>query len=482
MNKSMNNRIDHDLLSVQEARILAENAKSAQKAMSNLSQEKLDTIVMHIAKSMERHVKDLANLSCNETEYGNAEDKARKNQFVCRFLAESLRKMPCVGIIAEDAAAKTKDIGVPIGVIAALPPATSPVSTTIYKALIAIKSGNAIVFSPHPRAKNAICKTVKLIIDAGVEAGLPPGAVSCLSYLSKNGTEQLMCHPLVDAILITGVPKMLEKAQSTGKLVIYGGTGGGPVFVERTANIAKAAKDIISSRTFDYGIVSAAEQAIVADAPIAEALRQELKKCGAYFMTDEESKLLIKLFRPEICSETVGKSAEHLAKRAGFTVPPGTTTLISEQKYATPDNPYAREKLCPVLAFYVEDNWQSACEKCIELLISEGRSHTLSLHSADESIIREFALQKPVSRILVNTPATFGGMGATTNLFPAMTLGSGLRTDNISPMNLIRIRKVGYGVRELDERGLASERAGPDIAAIRQELLAELAEQDKNRR
>lgn len=441
--------IDHDLLSVQEARIFAENAKSAQKVMQSFTQEQLDTIVMHIAKFMDSRLPELASLSCSETEYGCVEDKLKKNQFVCRILADNLHKMRCVGIINENQSLKTKDVGVPVGVIAALPPATSPVSTTIYKVLISIKSGNAIVFSPHPRAKDVILKTVQLIIEAGAKAGLPDGAVSCLSYLSKDGTKHLMGHPNVDMILITGVPGMLPAAQSCGKPVIYGGTGGGPVFVERTADIAKAAKDIIKSRTFDYGIVSAAEQAIVADAPIADALRAKLKEHGAYFMTEEESNRLVKLF--ESC-KFVGKSAAYIANRAGFVnVPKNVQVLVSEQKYATPDNPYAKEKLCPILAFYVEDDWMDACEKCIELLISEGRLHTLTIHSTDEAIIQEFALKKPVSRVLVNTPATFGGMGITTNLSPAMTLGSGVMSDNITPFNLINIRKVGYGVRTEDE-------------------------------
>lgn len=257
---------------------------------------------------------------------------------------------------------------------------------------------------------------------------------------------------------------MLDAAYQSGKPVIYGGTGNGPAFIERTADIRRAVSDIIASKTFDNGVVSAAEQSIVVDSCIAGEVRQELIANGAYFMSEEEADRLGAMFYyPDGSSnsELVGKSAGELAKRAGFAVPKGTRVLISQQKYVSENNPYSREKLCPVLAYYIEDDWMHACEKCIELLLSERHGHTLVIHSKDPEVIRQFALKKPVGRMLVNTPATFGSMGATTNLFPAMTLGSGsagkgITSDNVSPMNLIYIRKVGYGVRQIEEIGLGS--------------------------
>ncbi|TGE39476.1 acetaldehyde dehydrogenase (acetylating) [Desulfosporosinus fructosivorans] len=453
------NRIDNDLLSVQEARILVENAREAQKILASFPQEKLDKIVGRMAEAVHKYAKELAIMSQEETGFGKWQDKFVKNVFASEFLYKKIRDMKVVGIIREDKENKTMDIGVPVGVIAALPPSTNPASTTIYKALIAIKSGNAIVFSPHPKAKKTIAKVLDILIRAAEESGLPNGAIGYLRTLAVDGTVALMNHKDTSLILITGVPKMVRAAYTSGKPTIYGGPGNGPAFIERSADIKKAVADIILSRTFDNGIVSASEQSIVAEDCIADEVRQELRKNGAYFMSGQESVQLSKFFsRPDdsLNPGIVGKSALELARLSGLCVPEDTLVLISEQKYVSSTNPYSREKLCPVLAFYVEKDWMNACEKCIELLINEGKGHTLVIHSKNESVIREFALKKPVSRVLVNTPASLGGIGATTNLFPALTLGSGaagggFTSDNVTPMNLINIRKVGYSVRKLED-------------------------------
>ena len=455
----MNTIIDKDLLSIQEARILAENAKAAQKILATYTQEQLDAIVDRMAEEINKYAKELAKMSAEETDYGVWQDKYIKNRFVCEYLRGKLKGLRCVGIIHRDEASKTMDVGVPIGVIASLCPATSPVSTTIYKVLIAVKAGDAIVVSPHPRAQKTIGRVLDIMIEAGEKCGLPTGAVSYLHAVAKAGTVELMNHKAVDLILIAGVPSMLEAASKAGKPVIYGGTGNGPVFVERTADIPQAVHDIVISKTFDNGVVTGGEQSVVVDGVIADAVKRELQKAGAYFMTEEEAGRLGKVLFPEGSKtdpEMAGKSAKYLARRARIQVPDNTVLLISEQKYVSETNPYSREKLCPVLAYYVEDDWMHACEKCIELLLSERRGHTLTIHSRDEAVIEQFALKKPVARVLVNTPATFGALGITTNLFPAMTLGSGSAgrgstSDNVSPMNLIYIRKVGYGVRKVED-------------------------------
>ena len=462
------NIIDNDLLSIQESRILAENAREAQKKLATFPQEKLDMIVECMVQEISKHACELAKQSSEETDYGIWQDKYIKNRFVCEYLQDGLRGMRCVGIIREDQINKTMDVGVPVGVIAALCPATSPVSTTIYKALIAVKSGNAIIFSPHPRAKNVMSKTLDILIGIAQENGLPEGALAYLSTVTQGGTAELMNHPATSLIMNTGVPGMLKAAYQSGKPVIYGGAGNGPAFIERTADIRQAVKDIILSKTFDNGIVSAAEQSIVVDSCIDAEVKRELKSNGGYFMTEDESqKIGALLFQADgtLDSEMVGKSARELAKKAGFYVSDNIVLLLSEQKYVFDKNPYSKEKLCPVLAYYIEDDWMHACEKCIELLLSERNGHTLVIHSKDEEVIRQFALKKPVGRVLVNTPATFGSMGATTNLFPAMTLGSGsagegITSDNVSPMNLIYVRKVGYGVRSPEKiRMLDAERS-----------------------
>lgn len=456
----MMDMIDHDLLSIQEARILAENAAAAQKQMAAFSQEALDRAQKHIAEEVGKHIRELAVLSAEETGCGNWEDKLLKNRFASEAVSDAIIGMKCVGIISRDEQAQTMDVGVPRGTIAALCPVTSPVSTTIYKTLIAVKSGNSIVFAPHPKARNAMSRVLDIMIRAAEEGGLPRNSIAYLHTLSAAGVQELMRHQAVALILMTGVLSMLPLAKKTGKPVLYGGEGSGPAFIERTADLEQAVRDIVRSKTFDFGAAAAAEQSVVVDSPVSKQVKQIFQKLGAYFMTESEAERVGKLIFHDnrtINGEFVGKSAAYLAGAAGFSVPEGTVLLISEQKYVSEKNPYAKGMRCPVLAYYVESDWRDACEKCIELLLSERHGHTLVIHSRDQAVIEQFALKKPVARMLVNTPAVFGGMGMTTNLFPAMTLGSGAvglgtTTDNVSPMNLIYIRKVGWGVRTAEER------------------------------
>ncbi len=450
--------VDNDLLSIQQARILAENAFEAQKKLATFSQEKLDEIVEHLAQAVEEHAQELALLSHEETDCGRWQDKLVKNQFVCSKVRESLREMRCVGIINEDQQMQVTDIGVPIGVVIALCPRTSPVSTTVYNTLIAIKSGNAIVFSPNPDAVKCTGRVLDIMIDAAEKFGLPEGCLSYLDTVTDKGTLELMNHKSASLIMVTGVSAMLDAAHKAGKPLIYGGTGNGPAFIERSADIVQAAKDIIASKTFDNGIAPSAEQSIVADSCIVQEVRSALQSHGGYFMSESEAQKLAELFFSpdgQRRKGMPGQSAAVLARRAGFSIPENTTVLIAERKYVCEADPYYKEFLAPVLALYVEDDWMHACEKCIELLLHEKNAHSLVIHSRDAEVIRQFALKKPVGRLLVNTPATFGGMGVTTNLFPAMTLGSasagrGITSDNVSPMNLIYIRRVGYGVRQMD--------------------------------
>ncbi len=454
--------IDNDLLSVQEARILAENARGAQKRLQTFSQSRLDVIVEHMAQEAAKYTKELAMMSADETDYGNWQDKLLKNRFVTEYLPRHLREMKCVGIIHRDEERQLLDIGVPLGVIVSLCPATTPVSTTIYNALIAIKSGNAVVFSPHPRAERTSARVLDILIEAAAEVGLPEGALSYLHTVTKAGTRELMQHEATSLIMVTGVPGMFDEAKHSGKPVIYGGAGNGPAFIEKTADLEQAVCDIIASKTFDNGVVSAAEQSVVVDGCVEPEVRALFEKHGAYFMNDDEAIRLGELFffkdgTPN--PEPIGKTALELARWAKIEVPLDTTVLIAKQRYVSMSNPYSREKLCPVLSYYIEDDWMNACEKCIELLLTERKGHTLVIHSKDPMVIEQFALKKPVARILVNTPAVYGSMGMTTNLFPAMTLGSGtvglgITSDNVSPLNLIYVRRVGIGVRNIEDLDL----------------------------
>lgn len=447
---------DKDLISIQQARILAENANEAKKKLAQLTQDELDKIIQAVITDLLPHLDYLATLSYEETDFGTANDKKIKNRFVCEEFYHAIRPLRCVGIIEEDKAQGIVKIGVPMGIIAAFCPVTSPVSTTIYKALLAIKSGNAIIFSPHPRATKSIITALDIVIKAAEQAGLPIGTISYLKTIDKRGSIELMNHPAISLIMMTGVPNLLPYAKEGGKPLIYGGAGNSPTFIERTADINQAVIDIIQSKSFDHGIMASAEQSIVVDACIEKAVEDAFKQHGAYFMSADECDQLAKIFfhmdgRPK--KDAVGKSAQNLAQRAGFSIPTNTKVLIAKRTHVSNLDLFSKELLAPALAFYVEDDWQHACEKCIELLITERNAHTLVIHSKDESVIQQFAIKKPVGRLLVNTPATFGGMGLTTHLFPAMTLGSvttgsGITADNVSPMNLVYTRTVGYGTRK----------------------------------
>lgn len=451
-------RIDKDLMSTQEARILIENAREGQKLLRTYTQERIDRIVTAMAEAVSPHAMELAKLACEETGYGVVADKALKNRFASEFLFDYIKDMKTVGIINEDKEHKTMDIAVPAGVIVALLPSTNPTSTAIYTTLIAIKAGNAVVFSPHPKASKCATRALEILIEAAKGAGAPEDIISYLHTLSPEGTKTLMKHPDTNLILSNTVDHMNQQSHYAGKPVINGGPSNGPAFIERTADVKAAVYDIVRSKTFDNGLLCSSEQSIVAEECIADEVKEELRKNKAYFMSHDESERLASIFnnfqgRPN--TEIVGRTAVQIANMAGFEVPQDTTVLISEQQYVSPSNPYCKEKLCPVLAFFVEKNWMFACEKCIELLLTEGKGHTLIIHSNDEEVIKEFALKKPVSRMLVNTTGAFGGIGLTTYLPPALilstgTVGGGFTSDNIAPQNLMTIRKVGYGVRNVD--------------------------------
>lgn len=459
-------QIDGDLYSVQEARILVENAREAQRTMAAFPQSKLDKIVECMAQALCQQAQTLARLSAEETGHGVPQNKTAKNLFVGRTLAQRLRGLACVGVIKEDETQKTWDVGVPMGVVAVLTPSVNPVSTTAYNALVAVKSGNAAVFSPHPLAQGVTAQTLDLLISAAESCGLPPGALGYLKNLTQRGSNELMSHRDTALILVTGDPVRFKLAKPIGKPVICGSSGNGPVFIERTADVAQAVEHIVNSKTFDNGVLPATELAVVVDQCVAEEARRAFARAGAHFLSSKETaQLEAVLFLPggKPNAACTGKDAVGLARMANIRVPAGTKLLLSEQQDVSGQNPFTQELLCPVMPFYVEDGWIHACEKCIELLVSEGRGHTLTIHSKDTGVIREFALKKPVSRILVNTPAAFGAIGATTNLFPALTLGSGahgegITPDNVSPRNLIHIRKVAYGVREFSQSGGGGER------------------------
>ena len=464
---------DKDLAARQEARLLCRQAEAAQKQLAQLDQRQLDVFVEAMAAEFSAAAAELAELAVEETGFGNKEDKITKNRFASERVAAAIRGMKTVGVLKESKEEKLWQIGVPVGVIAAIVPSTNPTSTICYKALIAIKSGNAVVFSPHPKALQCSLKAARLLAAAAQKAGAPAGCISCLSMASMAGCQELMAAPEVRLILATGGPAMVKAAYSSGKPAIGVGAGNGPAYIHHSADLGQALDRILRSKTFDNGTVCASEQSIIVEKTMEQAVQLAASQRGYYFMNTHEAGLLAKLlFRPSgaLNPQIVGKSAGYLAQLAGFPVPAGTKILVAREQEAGPTRPYSMEKLCPVLAFFVMENEDAVLEKCIEVLTHEGSGHTFSIHAQDEAVVRRFAAKIPVSRFLVNTPAALGGIGATTNLFPALTLGCGAvggssSSNNIGPMDLINIRRVAW-----DTENTVS---APSVDSDLVELLAE---------
>ena len=444
---------DKDLSARQEARLLARQAEVAQEVLGKMTQAQLDAIVRAVAEAFEAQAEPLAEQAVRETGFGNVGDKTVKNRFASRHVFEAIRDMKTVGVLNENPAEKLWEVGVPVGVIAAIVPSTNPTSTVCYKAMIALKAGNAIVFSPHPKALKCTLAAARIVAEAAERAGAPRGSVGCLTIPSLDGCRELMAAEQVRLVLATGGPAMVKSAYSSGKPAIGVGAGNGPAYIHRSADVERAVSCILRSKDFDHGTVCASEQSIIVEKSMEQAVRQEATKQGFYFMsTDEAGRLARLLFRPTgaLNPEIVGKPAVKLAEMAGFPVPAGTRILVAREQEAGPTRPYSMEKLCPVLAFFVMDSEDAVLEKVVEVLTHEGSGHTFAIHAEDEAVIRKFALRVPVSRFLVNTPAALGGIGATTGLFPALTLGCGAvggssSSNNISPLDLINIRRVAWG-------------------------------------
>ena len=444
--------LDKDLRARQEARELVAKAAQAQALLEDFSQEQLDKIVNAIAADFGREAASLAKLAVEETGFGNVEDKTVKNQFASQTLSDALRGMKTVGVLRELPEKKLWEIGVPVGVIAAIVPSTNPTSTICYKAMIALKAGCTIVFSPHPKAIRCSLRAAQIVTEAARRAGAPNGCVGCLTLGAMAGCQELMAAPGVRLILATGGPAMVRAAYSSGKPAIGVGAGNGPAYIHRSADVANAISCIARSKSFDNGTVCASEQSIIVEKAMEEAVRREAEHQGFYFLDKEQAGALAKLlFQPSgaLNPAIVGRAAPELAKLAGFSVPAGTKILVAREQEAGPTRPYSMEKLCPVLAFFVMESTEAVLEKAIEVLRHEGSGHTFVIHAQDEAVIRKFALKIPVSRFLVNTPAALGGIGATTGLFPALTLGCGAvggssSSNNISPLDLINIRRVAW--------------------------------------
>ena len=444
--------LDKDLKARQEARDLAKASEIAQKQLATFSQQQLDAITKAVAEAFHEKALELAEMAVRETGFGNVEDKIVKNQFASHRVYTAIKDMKTVGVLSAPQGGKLWEIGVPVGVIAAIVPSTNPTSTVCYKTLIALKAGCSIVFSPHPKALSCTMRAVQIVAQAAEKAGAPKGSVACLTIPSLEGCKELMTAAPTRLILATGGPAMVRSAYSSGKPAIGVGAGNGPSYIHHSADIDHALSCIARSKSFDYGTVCASEQSIIVEKDMEQGVLSRLKPHGFYLMNKEEAGSLAKLlFKPNgtLNPDIVGKPATQLAQMAGFSVPQDTRVLMAREQEAGPTRPYSMEKLCPVLAFFVMDSEDAVLQKAIEVLTHEGSGHTFGIHAEDEAVIKKFSLQIPVSRFLVNTPAALGGIGATTKLFPALTLGCGAvggssTSNNISPLDLINIRRVAW--------------------------------------
>ena len=465
-----------DLESIAQARALAVAARQAQSLLAELSQEQIDAIVTAMADAVTPQAEALARLAVEETSYGVVADKVQKNLFSSRQVYEFIKPMQTVGVINRIEDRKIVEIGEPFGVVAAIVPSTNPTSTAIYKVLIAMKARCAIVVSPHPAAVRCITRAVDVMANAAYRAGAPPGAIGWMDAVTLEGTQELMRHRDVAVILATGGMGLVRAAYSSGKPAYGVGPGNAPCYVERSADLKKAASDIMIGKTFDNGVLCSSPNSVVVDETIAEELRREFQSLGAYFLKQAEMDALGKgLVTPQRLPNPalVGKPAAYIAKQVGITIPEGTRALIAPLGGVGRDYPLSIEKLCPVLSFYVVKDWREGCERCIQILRYGGMGHTMSIHSKNEDVILQFGLKKPAFRICVNTPTTHGSIGLTTGLDPAMTLGCGgwggnITSDNISPRHLLNVKRLAYELRpavpSATMRAVASSPSGGSLA------------------
>ena len=448
--------MDKDLQSIQESRRLVDAAYAAWKSFESFNEEQVERILRAVSEAGVANAARLAEIAVEETGFGNVADKTAKNLFGARDVYEAMRPLRTIGIVREDLENRILEVACPVGVIAGIVPSTNPTSTAIYKALIALKGRNAIVFSPHPAAVRCIGETVRVMSQAAEAAGAPSGILSALSMPTMKATDELMRHSRTALILATGGPGLVRAAYSAGKPAFGVGPGNAPAYIERSADVKKAVADILTGKCFDNGTLCSSEQAVIADDAIRDTVLAEMQSAGAFLCRGEDKTRLERIIqnaRGTLNTNIVGKSAIRIAEMAGIDVPSGTRALIAEAEGVGREHPLSMEKLSPVLAFYSVRDWREGCRMCIDILTFGGLGHTLGLHCNDDEVIREFALQKPASRICVNTPAALGAVGYTTNLFPAMTLGCGafggnITSDNISPLHLINLKRLAYGVRD----------------------------------
>lgn len=451
--------LDPDLRALQEVRDHSERAWRACEAVHGYSQEQIDRVCAAMAAAGARAAHDLARLAVEETGIGRVHYKVLKNLFGSEGTWDSIKDEKTVGIVARDERRGITEVATPVGVVAGIIPTTNPTSTALFKSLISVKGKNAIVISPHPRARRCIGETVEVLRRAIERAGGPPDLVLSLSNPTIESTGALMKHPRVSVILATGGSGLVHAAYSSGKPAYGVGPGNVPCYVDRSADPRAAAEGIVQSQSFDNGTFCCSEQALVLDRPIADQVLMHMRALGAHLCNDEETAKLARLcnVRGHMNADVVGKDPWWVAEQAGFSVPRSTTVLLAHQGGVGPEWPLSIEILCPVLSVHLVDGWRDGCDVSMQTLRSDGLGHTCSLWARDEQVVEAWSLEKPANRILVNAPSSEGAVGYATHLVPSVSLGCGpqagnITSDNISARHLINVKRVARVTADWQER------------------------------
>ncbi|EMN7730007.1 bifunctional acetaldehyde-CoA/alcohol dehydrogenase [Bacillus thuringiensis] len=431
---------------------LVENGKEALKAMESYTQEQVDHIVHEMALSgLDQHM-PLAKMAVEETGRGVYEDKCTKNIFATEYIWHSIKKDKTVGIIHEDPHEEVIEIAEPVGVVAGVTPVTNPTSTTMFKAIIAMKTRNPIIFAFHPSAQRCSVAAAKILRDAAIKAGAPKNCIQWIEKPSVEATKRLMNHEGVALVLATGGAGMVKSAYSTGKPALGVGPGNVPCYLEKSAHVKRAVNDLILSKTFDNGMICASEQAIIVDKEIYNSVKTEMQDNNCYFVTEEERIKLEKLVINEntcaVNSDIVGKSAHYIASLVGIKVPEDTKILVAEIKGVGAEYPLSREKLSPVLACIKANSREEGFKYCEEMLNLGGLGHSAVIHSTNKEVQKQFGLRMKACRLIVNSPSAQGGIGDIYNAFiPSLTLGCGSYgknsvSQNVTATHLINVKRL----------------------------------------
>ncbi|WP_441361697.1 bifunctional acetaldehyde-CoA/alcohol dehydrogenase [Acholeplasma laidlawii] len=444
--------MEKDTLILNEVDLLVTSALEALDEYMDYTQEKIDEIVAKVSvEAIDAHG-SLAKLAVEETKRGVFEDKATKNLFSVEYVINHMRHLKTVGIISENTVTGITEVADPVGVICAITPVTNPTSTTIFKSLIALKTRNPIVFAFHPNAQNSSKEAARIIKDAAIKSGAPKNCISWIEHPSLENTNKLMNHPGVATILATGGNAMVKAAYSCGKPALGVGAGNVPAYIEKTANIKTAINDIVMSKAFDNGMVCASEQAAIIDKEIYKEALAEFKKLHTFLCNKEQKQMLETFMFPDgvkLNPYVVGKSAHHIAELAGFEVPLNTNILLVECKSVGKEEPLTREKLSPVLAILKSNDEVHGVALAKSMVELDGLGHSAVIHTQNDELKKTFGLALKAIRIIVNSPATFGGIGNIYNRFiPSLTLGCGSYgknsvSDNVSAVHLLNIKRIG---------------------------------------